>query len=66
MLALRGVHVVMAVRNIEAGKKEKENLIEKTPNAKLDVMELDISSMESVRCFASEYRSKGFPLNILM
>ncbi|KAL4570772.1 hypothetical protein LXL04_026434 [Taraxacum kok-saghyz] len=66
VFALRGVHVVMPVRNLEAGKKVKEDIIEKIPNAKLDVMELDISSQESVRKFASEFCSKGLPLNILI
>ncbi|KAJ9549822.1 hypothetical protein OSB04_022365 [Centaurea solstitialis] len=66
VLALRGVHVVMPVRNVEAGKKVKESIAEKIPNAKLEVMELDISSLESVRTFASQYCSKGHPLNILI
>ncbi|KAK1409035.1 hypothetical protein QVD17_41294 [Tagetes erecta] len=66
VLALRGVHVVMPVRNLESGEKVKESIGEKVPNAKLDVMELDVSSMESVRKFAAEYCSKGLPLNILI
>ncbi|KAI3727633.1 hypothetical protein L6452_16251 [Arctium lappa] len=66
VLALRGVHVIMPVRNVDAGKKVKESIAEKIPNAKLEVMELDISSMESVRTFASQYCSKGHPLNILI
>uniref|UniRef100_A0A251RKI8 Putative glucose/ribitol dehydrogenase n=1 Tax=Helianthus annuus TaxID=4232 RepID=A0A251RKI8_HELAN len=66
VLALRGVHVVMPVRNIAAGEKAKESIAEEVPNAKLDVMELDVSSQESVRKFASQYCSKGLPLNILI
>lgn len=66
VLALRGVHVVMAVRNMDGGKKEKKNIIEEIPTAKIDVMELDLSSMESVRKFALEFNSSGLPLNILM
>ncbi|MFS7941863.1 putative very-long-chain 3-oxoacyl-CoA reductase [Helianthus anomalus] len=66
VLALRGVNVVMPVRNLEAGEKIKESIAEKIPNAKLEVMELDVSSLESVRKFASQYCQKGLPLNILM
>ncbi|GKB50048.1 short-chain dehydrogenase TIC 32, chloroplastic-like protein [Tanacetum coccineum] len=66
VLALRGVHVVIAVRNVEAGNKVKEGIVEKIPNAKIDVMELDISSLESVRKFVSQYCAKGLPLNILI
>ncbi|MFS7899004.1 putative very-long-chain 3-oxoacyl-CoA reductase [Helianthus anomalus] len=66
VLALRGVNVVMPVRNLEAGEKIKESIAEKIPNAKLEVMELDVSSLESVRKFASRYCQKGLPLNILI
>ncbi|KAK6935401.1 Short-chain dehydrogenase/reductase SDR [Dillenia turbinata] len=66
VLALRGIHVVMAVRNVEAGQKTKQTILEQIPNAKIDVMELDLSSMASIRKFASEYSSLGLPLNILI
>ncbi|XP_058202035.1 short-chain dehydrogenase TIC 32, chloroplastic-like [Rhododendron vialii] len=66
VLALRGVHVVMAVRNTDAGRKVKEAILKENPNAKLDVMELDLGSMASVRKFGSEYKSLGLPLNLLI
>jgi WW domain-containing oxidoreductase len=66
VLALRGVHVVMAVRNTDAGGKVKEALLKENPNAKIDVKELDLSSMASIKNFASEYTSSGLPLNILI
>lgn len=56
----------MAVRNVDSGRNVKENIIKEIPNAKVDVMELDLSSMSSVRTFASNYNSLGLPLNILM
>ncbi|KAL8141631.1 hypothetical protein V2J09_014663 [Rumex salicifolius] len=66
VLALRGVHVVMAVRNMEAGREVKEEILKEIPNAKVDVLELDLSSMDSVRKFASEYNSSEWPLNLLI
>ncbi|TYK16634.1 short-chain dehydrogenase TIC 32 [Cucumis melo var. makuwa] len=66
VLALRGVYVIMAVRNVEAGRKVKEAVLKESPSAKIDVMELDLSSMESVRKFAADYIASGRPLNILM
>ncbi|RVW41998.1 Short-chain dehydrogenase TIC 32, chloroplastic [Vitis vinifera] len=66
VLALRGVHVVMGVRNMSAGKEVKEAIVKEIPTAKVDAMELDLSSMASVRKFASEYNSSGLPLNILI
>ncbi|KAL5727355.1 NADP-retinol dehydrogenase [Ranunculus cassubicifolius] len=66
VLSLRGVHVVMAVRNMVAGANVKEKIIKEQPSAKVDVMELDLSSNESVNKFASEFNTMGLPLNILI
>ncbi|OMO58615.1 Short-chain dehydrogenase/reductase SDR [Corchorus olitorius] len=66
VLALRGVHVVMAVRNVEAGKNAKEAILKEIADAKIDVMELDLSSMASVRKFVSNYQSSSLPLNLLI
>ena len=66
VLALRGVHVVMGVRNMTAGREVKETIVKQNPNAKIDAMELDLSSMASVRKFAADFKSSGLPLNILM
>jgi len=66
VLALRGVHVVMAVRNVDAGRKLKDEIVQEIPAAKVDTMELDLSSMASVKKFASEYNASNRPLNLLM
>ncbi|CAN6713025.1 unnamed protein product [Malus baccata var. baccata] len=66
VLALRGVHVVMAVRNTEAGEHVKQAILTEVPDAKIDVRELDLSSLESVRKFGADYCSSGLPLNILV
>ncbi|KAK4431474.1 Short-chain dehydrogenase, chloroplastic [Sesamum alatum] len=36
VLALRGVHVIMAVRNLSAGHEAKEAIVKQVPNAKVD------------------------------
>ncbi|KVH95422.1 Glucose/ribitol dehydrogenase, partial [Cynara cardunculus var. scolymus] len=66
ILVLRGVHVVMAVRNTTAGQKVKQELINEIPKAKIDVMELDVASLKSVNKFVAAYKSTGFPINILI
>ncbi|KAK7270874.1 hypothetical protein RJT34_26366 [Clitoria ternatea] len=66
VLALRGVHVVMGIRNMAAGEEIKETILRDNSIAKIDMMELDLSSMESVRKFASQFNSCGLPLNILV
>ncbi|XP_061352838.1 short-chain dehydrogenase TIC 32, chloroplastic-like isoform X1 [Gastrolobium bilobum] len=66
VLALRGVHVIMGVRNMVAAKDVKEAILKEIPKAKVNVMELDLSSMASVRKFVSQFNSSGLPLNILI
>ncbi|XLU19669.1 hypothetical protein S245_055735, partial [Arachis hypogaea] len=66
VLALRGVHVVMGIGNLDAAKDVKESILKEIPFAKVDAMELDLSSFESVKKFASEFNSSGLPLNILI
>ncbi|ONK55216.1 uncharacterized protein A4U43_UnF6320 [Asparagus officinalis] len=66
VLALRGVHVVMGVRNLAAGNTVKEAIVKGVPAAKVDVLELDLSSQASVKKFASDFGSLNLPLNILI
>ncbi|XP_015888744.1 short-chain dehydrogenase TIC 32, chloroplastic isoform X4 [Ziziphus jujuba] len=66
VLALRGVHVVMGVRNMEGGREVQATIVKENPAAKINAMELDLSSMVSVRKFAADYNSLRLPLNILI
>ncbi|CAI0546594.1 unnamed protein product [Linum tenue] len=66
VLAVRGVNVIMAVRNMDSGKKMKEEIVKQAPSAKVDAMELDLSSLASVRKFASAFNSSGRRLNLLI
>ncbi|GJR60329.1 short-chain dehydrogenase TIC 32, chloroplastic-like protein [Tanacetum coccineum] len=66
VLALRGVHVVMAIRNVSAGREVKEAILKQNPTANIDAMELDVSSLASVNSFVTDFKASGFPLNILI
>ncbi|KAK9147472.1 hypothetical protein Scep_006229 [Stephania cephalantha] len=66
VLALRGVHVVMGVRNMAAAQDVKQAIIKENSKAKVDMLELDLGSLASVRKFASDFNSSGLPLNILL
>ncbi|KAL1834800.1 hypothetical protein ACET3Z_004451 [Daucus carota] len=66
VLALRGVHVIMGVRNVKAGEKVKGEILQKHPGSKIDVMEIDLNSQASIRKFAAEFIATGLPLNILI
>lgn len=66
VLALRGAQVFMPARNVESGNRVKEALLKENPTAKVDVMELDVSSLKSVYKFAASFKSLNQPLNILI
>ncbi|XP_028206509.1 short-chain dehydrogenase TIC 32, chloroplastic-like [Glycine soja] len=66
VLALRDVHVIMGVIDMIGAKTVKEAILKEVPTAKVDVMELDLSSMTSIRNFASKFNSYGLSLNILI
>ncbi|KAI3920961.1 hypothetical protein MKW98_027671 [Papaver atlanticum] len=57
ILAMRGVQVVIAVRITAAGTTVKETILMETPSARIYVLELDLSSMASVRKFAEEFKA---------
>ncbi|EEE51351.1 hypothetical protein OsJ_32359 [Oryza sativa Japonica Group] len=66
VMALRGVRVVMAVRNVAAGHRASEAIRAEIPGAGIHVLEMDLSSMDSVRRFATEFEALNLPLNILI
>nr|CAB3484099.1 unnamed protein product [Digitaria exilis] len=66
VLALRGVQVVMGVRNTSSGACVREEIVRQIPTAKIEVLELDLSSMSSVRRFVKNFNAVNMPLNILM
>ncbi|KAL2610532.1 hypothetical protein R1flu_029105 [Riccia fluitans] len=65
-LARRGAHVIMAGRNLADGVAAREGILNDIPQAKVDIMELDLASFDSVRAFAKEYLNRDLPLNILI
>ena len=52
-LARKGAHVVMASRNMEKGEAARRDIQAGLPGASLEVMNLDLGSLESVRRFAA-------------
>ncbi|GJN07322.1 hypothetical protein PR202_ga25143 [Eleusine coracana subsp. coracana] len=66
VLALRGAKVIIPARTLESGLKVKESLADQVPESKLHVMEMDLSSLSSVRSFAESFNSSHEHLNILI
>lgn len=65
-LAKAGLHVIMACRNRAKAEAAKAEIIRQLPDAKLEVMELDLSNLASVRAFATAFTDKYGHLNVLL
>ncbi|KAG6499003.1 short-chain dehydrogenase TIC 32 B, chloroplastic-like [Zingiber officinale] len=66
VMALRGAHVIIGARNMEAANVVKENIQQSIPSAKVDVSELELSSQKSARAFADRFIERNLPLNVLI
>jgi len=65
-LALHGARVVMACRNADKTTKAIQRITGKNSGTVVDYMELDLSSLDSVKSFAYTYRNKFDRLDILI
>ncbi|XP_047332649.1 short-chain dehydrogenase TIC 32 B, chloroplastic-like [Impatiens glandulifera] len=66
VLALRNAHVIIAARNIEAAKQAKESILKDNESARVDILTLDLCSINSIKNFAKEFIALNLPLNILI
>lgn len=53
-LAAAGAEVVMAVRNLAKGEAARDDLLAENPSAKLELRQLDLADLASVRAFANK------------
>ena len=58
--------VIMACRNMETSTAVQSDIIEITKNTNVDLMELDVSSFDSIRAFCTAFTSKYPRLDILI
>lgn len=65
-LAKRGLHVVMACRDMDRGLQAQNEIIEKTGNPNVKCMHLNLASFKSIRQFTDEFLSTGSRLDILI
>ncbi|KAF5799356.1 putative oxidoreductase [Helianthus annuus] len=66
VLTMRGAHVIIAARNTKAANEAKQAILKNNDNAKIDVLELDLSSLNSVNAFVHTFKALNLPLNILI
>jgi NAD(P)-dependent dehydrogenase (short-subunit alcohol dehydrogenase family) len=65
-LAAAGARVIMAVRDLAKGEKAANSVRESVPNAQLEVRELDLGSLESIRRFGEAFRADHATLDLLI
>lgn len=66
VLASHGAHVILACRNRAKAEAVLENIRNSTGNDQVEVMELDLGSLESVRRFAADFNARNLPLHCLV
>lgn len=65
-LASKGAEVIMACRNTGKAESALKEIISEIPNAKLRMMELDLSDLTSVKSFVSNFKRAYSRLDILI
>jgi NAD(P)-dependent dehydrogenase (short-subunit alcohol dehydrogenase family) len=65
-LARMGAHVILACRNIEKAEKARREIIDASGNDLVEVMQVDLTSLDSVRNFAREFERRDLPLHVLV
>jgi NAD(P)-dependent dehydrogenase (short-subunit alcohol dehydrogenase family) len=65
-LARAGARVVMACRNLERAEAARAQIAAEVPGAKLELESLDLSSLDSVRSFATTFRDGHEGLDLLI
>src|SRR5258708_22824169 len=66
VLAARGASVVLAVRDIEKGKRAAARIADTAPGANVTVQHLHLTSLDSVRAAAGELRARPPPNHLLI
>ena len=65
-LAKMGAKVIMACRNMDKANAAKKTILDEVPKAHLDVMEIDLSLLKSVRAFADAFKNTYDRLDVLI
>ena len=63
--AMDGWHIIMACRNPDKANAARKELISESGNREIEVLTLDLSSLQSVRDFVSEIRKRGLSIDAL-
>ncbi|CAF4023934.1 unnamed protein product [Adineta steineri] len=65
-LASANAHIIITARDMKKGAEVIEDIKKTTGNNKVEVMEMDLTSLQSVRNFVSQFQARKLPINILI
>jgi NAD(P)-dependent dehydrogenase (short-subunit alcohol dehydrogenase family) len=65
-LAAKGAHVVLAVRNLDKGQDAARRIEQATPGARVEVAELDLTSLVSIHAAAEQLKSTHQSIDLLI
>ena len=65
-LLSKDLPVIMACRNIKKADSQRDNLIKQFPHSEIDILELDLNSLASIRAFVEEIKNQGFKVDKLL
>ena len=65
-LLSKDLPVIMACRNIKKANSQKDILIKEFPHSEIDVIELDLNSLYSIRTFTENIKNQGFKVDKLL
>ena len=65
-LLSKDLPVIMACRNIRKADSQRDSLIKEFPHSDIDVLELDLNSLASIRAFVEEIKNQGFKVDKLL
>lgn len=64
--AAEGFHVIMACRNIEKSLAARDVIISQTGNQNVELMQVDVSSIQSIKKFCKDFSQKYQKLDVLI
>ena len=65
-LLSKDLPVIMACRNIKKADSQRDSLIKQFPHSEIDILELDLNSLASIRAFVEEIKNQSFKVDKLL
>lgn len=65
-VAMAGYTVIMACNNMEKADRKRDEIMRQTGNTNIELMYIDLASLDSVKHFADRLLKRGQPIDLLM